>query len=502
MKPDTTEIAKTSRDAVNQPYGLRLQHNDDTLNTRGGAKGLKLYDELERDAHCFAVIQKRKMAVVAHPWEVEPASESLRDRKCAQEVARQLQLLNIDKLTANLLDSLIKGFAIAEIIWALEGSLIVATQVKIRDQRRFSFDADYHLRLLTLQNQTQGELLPAKKFIHHATGAKDGNPYGLGLGSKLFWPVWFKKQSINFWLTFADKFGQPTALGQYPHGTSEPEQQALLESLAQIATDSAITVPVDTTVQFLEANRPAAGDFYEKLCRYMDEQISICVLGENSTTVGKSAGLGSNQASVHNDVRLELARADADLLSETLNNTLVKWIAEYNFPGAGIPRFWRKIAVAEDLKIRADRDTAIFNMGFKPTLDYITNTYGEGWELADTPAAALPAPNQIEQNNTDTNQNAQAAFSNAGEQSIAPTNFLDDMVNAAANDWQLDLNPMLTPIDLALENAIKAGKTLEQFQAELPDLITQMEGSPLATNVAQRSFFARLLGNAGVKFGQ
>jgi len=377
------EAAGAKDDIYNPPFGITLRPHDDTLLTRGGGKGLKLYDEVERDPHCFAVLQKRKLAVVAYGWEVDPASSGLRDKKIAQEVKKQLEAIGFDTITKDLLDAILKGYAVDEIMWATDGIRIYVDKVKPRDQRRFNFDIDYNLRLKTFANLYPGELMPDKKFIIHSMGAKDGNPNGLGLGSKLFWPVFFKRQDITFWLSFADRFGQPLPVGKYPAGTSEPEQNKLMDSLLNISQEYAVTMPDNSMIEFIEANNTAAGDFYERLAKFMNDEISVCVLGENSTTSGKSSGLGSNQAGVHNEVRLELSRADADLLSDTLNNTLVKWITEFNFPGATPPKVKRIVEKEQDLDTRADRDTKIYDMGFEPTLDYITTTYGEGWVKRD-----------------------------------------------------------------------------------------------------------------------
>ncbi|HAF00394.1 MAG TPA: hypothetical protein DCG63_03780 [Methylophilaceae bacterium] len=384
-KPDVkNEIASVKRDIYNINFMGLLANQDDTLLTRGNGKGLKIYDEIERDCHAFAVLQKRKMAVIAREWCVEAASENAADQRAADMVKAQLEALNFDLLTLDLLDAILKGFAVGEIMWARDGAEVVAEKILPRNQRRFVFDEDYQLRLLTQAHMMQGEIMPDRKFIVHSCGGKDGNPYGLGLGSRLFWPVFFKRQDITFWLTFADKFGSPTLLGKYPAGTLEPEQTEFINTLRAMAQDAAIGIPDNMVVELLEASRTGGADVFEKLSRYMDEQISVAVLGETMTTSAKSSGLGGNQSSVHNEVRLELVKADADLLSGTLNKTLVKWLTEFNVPGATPPRVYREVEEEEDLAQRSERDTKIYNMGFAPTLEYITETYGEGWEVKTT----------------------------------------------------------------------------------------------------------------------
>jgi phage gp29-like protein len=481
------EIAGISKDIFNPPFGVNLRPHDDTLLTRGGGKGLKLYDEIERDPHAFAVLQKRKMSVIAYPWEVEAASSSRADKKAADFIKDNFNAINFDKVTLYLLDANLKGYAVGEIMWGTDGSQIVVERIMPRDQRRFAFDYDYKLRLLTWQNMWPGEEMPDKKFIVHSTGAKDGSPYGLGLGTRLFWPVWFKKQSIQFWLTFADKYGSPTAIGRYPAGTSASDQDNLLNALGAIAQESAIAVPDNMTVELLEAARSSAGDFYERMCKYMDDQMSVAVLGENSTTSGKSSGMNSNQAQVHNEVRLELSKADADLLSGTLSNTIVKWLTEFNFPGATPPRVWRRIAQQEDLKSRAERDVMIFDLGFKPTLDYITETYGDGWEVRDIPTAAIQIPAG------DSNQ-AAPAFAEAGDKP-----YTDDLL---ANQLAIEGAKPFADTLVKIKAIVDSATSLENLRDALIGAFGDLPQDELV-KVMQAGFaVAELAGMADVADGQ
>lgn len=480
------EIASAARDILHPVFMGILRNQDDTLLSRGGSKGLAIYDDIERDALAHAVINKRKMAVVSFPWEVDPASNALKDRKAAELVKAQLIAINFDKLTLDLLDAILKGFSVGEVIWNSDGSQIYVERIIPRNQRRFVFDEARTLRLLTLQNTMRGDELPARKFIVHSTGGKDGSPYGLGLGSKLFWPTYFKRQNITFWLTFADKFGSPTAVGKYPGGTSDTDQSNLLTAISSIAQESGVIVPDNMVIELLEASRTSAGDFYERMCRYMDEQISVAVLGETMTTIAKAAGLGSGQSDVQNDIRLELARADADLLTGTLQETLVKWIVEFNMPGAGIPRVWRKIEAQEDLNARAERDERIAKLGFKPTLDYITEIYGEGWAEAapETPPTLKPATK------TPANNAANAATEFAESELFADQQALDDAIDLLASDnMQTQMEKLLAPIAKLVNSS-----TPEQLQNRFAESYAELDTEAMQELMARAFFVAEVWG--------
>ncbi len=381
------EVASLTRDINPRSYNGILAMDDDTLATRGAGKGLRIYDELERDGHAYSVLQKRRMAVIARDWTVNAASDSPIDQEAADVVRAQLGGGRFDQLTLGLLDATLKGYAVAEVMWAVEDGRLVFKKVIDRDQRRFVFTTEAELRMLVPENMITGVELPARKFIRHSFGAKDGNPYGLGLGTRLFWYVWFKRQVLANWLIFTDKFASPTAVGEYPPGTPKAEQDKLLRAAAALSQETAVTIPQGLVLKLLEASRTGSVDAYERFLSYCDQMISEVVLGESLTTSGGKNGSRA-LGEVHNEVRLELVKADADLLSDTLNDTIVRWIVELNLPGAKPPTVYR--IFPEDLDARAERDGKIMKLGFQPTEEYVRQTYGDGWERRPAPVPAAP----------------------------------------------------------------------------------------------------------------
>ncbi|WP_099068883.1 phage portal protein family protein [Nostoc linckia] len=392
-----TEIASVKRDPYLLLLGSRLLNPDDVLQGRGKGE-YKAYDDLLKDGHCFSVLQKRYLAVIAREWSVEPASKDKIDQKAADMVKYHLQSLasraddddllatGFDRTCYNLLDATLKGFKPAEILWSEDGKEFYPNQIKARNQQRFNFAINeagkWELRLLTLEDMIDGEAvtkLYPKKFFSHICGATDDNPYGTGLGRTLWWNVFFKKQGIKFWLQFVDKFASPTAIGKYKRGATKEQKSRLLEALEAIATDAGVMIPEDIEIMLLEASRSGSINCYESLCKYMDGEISKTVLGETLTTEIGSRGSYA-AANTHNEVRKELTKADADLLSDTLNRTLIKWDVQLNLPEAKPPRLWRNFEEAEDLNGRSQRDKTLFDMGFKLKKEAVTEIYGDHYE--------------------------------------------------------------------------------------------------------------------------
>lgn len=494
------EIATVANDITSQLFGGVMRSTDDTLLTRGGGKGLKIYDEIERDCHAYAVLQKRKMALIAREWVVDPATSSRLDKRAADLVREQLanlscdipddevlpQVTGFDAACLNLLDANLKGFSVGEIMWASDGQEIVAAEIRARDQRRFEFspgNRGYRLHLKTWSSLLPGEPTPPRKFITHSFGAKDGNPFGLGLGHKLFWPCLFKRQDITFWLTFVDKFAAPTGVGKYPAGSSPEDQAKLLAALSAIASEAGVIIPDGMLIEYLEAQRSGSIDTYERLARYMDEQISECVLGETlSTNLGGGGSLAAAQ--VHNDVRLELVKADADLLCGTLNGTLVKWITFYNVPGATPPKVWRDCSEPEDLKALATRDKLIVDMGFKPTLAYIHATYGGEW-TESTPAKPTPPLPGIPV--TPPVQFAEGDAATDGQTAI-------DSFAAAftADELQVEMAAVLKPVMARFQESGDFAEAMESLAKSYPEMATDRLQDLLARMIFVSECWGRL----------
>lgn len=346
-------IANAANDITIPYFSGSLQYVDDTLIQRGNGKGLKIYDEIERDTHAGAMLQKRKKTLIGREWEVVPASDSPRDVEAAEVVRECLTALPFDRICEDLEDAILKGFAISEVVWKRVGARIMPVEVVVHDQRRFVFDHDWKPRLLTWTDNRDGIQLPDRKFIVHRHGVKGNNPYGLGLGTRLFWPVLFKREGITFWLHFLEKFAGPTVVAETPYGMDSGEQRKFLNTLSQLRTSAAITVPVGTGVKFLEAARSGSVT-YQDFLKYWDKQISICVNGETLTTDMGDKGGARAASETHAEMLQMLVDSDGDLLSASLKEQLLAWIVEYNVPGAGVPDIWRTRAENE-LKAAAVR---------------------------------------------------------------------------------------------------------------------------------------------------
>jgi phage gp29-like protein len=373
------------RDITRGYLGPLLVPQDLLLTSRGG--DLRLYEQVLSEPQVQSTLQQRRNAVIKCEWDVRPGGTAQIDQDAADFLKEQLKKVNWDRITAGMHYGVFYGYAVAEMIYGQEGDKITIENVKVRNRRRFKFDGDQQLRLQTFADMVPGEPALPPYFWNFRTGADhDDEPYGLGLAHWLYWPALFKRNGIKFWLVFLEKFGMPTAIGKYDQSASDVERTKLLAAAAAIQTDAGMIMPKEMELSLLEAARSGTAD-YKSMHDTMEETIAKVVLGQTLTSQVGASGGNRALGNVHMEVRQDLVKADADLICESFNLGPARWITEWNFPGAAIPQVYREVDEPEDKKSDADRDKVIADMGFKPTLDYITQKYGGEWvEVKSKPA--------------------------------------------------------------------------------------------------------------------
>lgn len=490
------EIASVANDDLFRGFiGDRLINPDVVLATEAKGQGLTFYEQLERDAHVSSVLQTRKLAVIGREWEVLPAAETPKDLEVAEFVKQVFANLGgpvktehaaaaksgFDQARLDLLDAVLKGFSVAEILWMVgdDGKLTI-DELKGRNPRRFSFDVENRLRVLTLKDAIDGELLPSNKLIILTHEKRYDNPYGTALGQKLWWPVWFKKHGIKFWATFNDKFGMPTAIGKYPTGASKEAKSALLDALRAIQQETAITIPEGMVVELLEAKRSGTVDTYDDFIQFMNGEISKAVLGQTLTTelAGPTGSFAASQT--HQEVRLELVKADCDLLCEGINSQLIPPLVQMNFTGfSGFPKMWIRTEEEKDLNALSERDARLSqDVGLPIAQSYFYATYGipkpeAGDELVTPPSRnPTPAPFAAPNNRGKFSSSSALRFAesndpeaNAVEGTLAMEQLSDATLTTALNIYRGGIQELL--------NALQRVPTLEAALARMQPGTTQ-----------------------------
>lgn len=452
--------------------------NPDRIWTTRGHTRFDVYKDLLRDDQVKSCFQQRRSAVTNAEWYVEPGEGDSDESPVVKYVEWLLGQFQFDQVCDKMLYAVHYGYQVGELMYGYDedSGFIYLEDVKVRDRRRFKFGIKGELYL---HDGLKKQLMPADKFWVLSVGADNSdNPYGEGLAHSLYWPVFFKRNGVKFWLIYLEKFGMPTASVKLDQSqVRDPEQRAIaLQILDSIQSDSGVVIPKDFEVELIEASRGGAVD-YDTLERAMDRAIAKIILSQTMTT---DDGSSRSQAEVHKDVRDEVVKADADALCHTFNTQVLPKLIELNFPGAKVPKVWRRTEPEADLVKMAERDNKIKALGFEPTEEYILETYGPGWVKAQSQASDEPE--------------RQAEFAEGGDIASKSKSRRDDQ-QAIVNGSQLLSEGYQELIGVEVEKLLAFAEEtgdLETLRDGLYDILNQPRDEKL-TAIERSTIFSRIM---------
>lgn len=301
---------------------------------------LTLAEEVEEKyLHYQGVIGTRRRAVAQLQITVEPGDDDTRGAEIADALREWIERGELEDELVDVLDALGKGFSVTEIIWDTSARMWWPERLEWRQPQWFTFDrADGRTLLLRGEaGAIQGEPLPPWKFIVHRARAKSGLPIRGGLARGVAWAWLFQAFSLRDWVIFSEAYGQPLRLGRLHAGATEKEADTLLRAVSSISSDFAAVIGAGMEIEFPKVDQRASADLYEKLCEFLDRQVSKAVLGQTATTDAIAGGHAVGRT--HELVRRDVMRADAGQLAATLNRDLVRPFVDLNWgPQKRYPR--------------------------------------------------------------------------------------------------------------------------------------------------------------------
>ncbi len=454
---------------------------------------MELFEEMEeKDPHLFSQLQTRKNAVTGMDFEVIPFSDDEADKEIAEFVRSEIDSLeNFEDVLMDLLDAIGKGVAFSEILWKYEDEKVTIEDIKWRHQKKFFWDHEDKLKIITREFPS-GIELPENKFIYHRYKAKSGHPSRAGVIRIVAWMYLFKNYDLKDWVSFCEVFGLPLRLGKYNPGSSEDDKDALMRALIQIGSDAAGIIPEGAEIEFKEIGKTGSTDIYEKLARYCDEQVSKAVLGQTLTS---DSGGSFAQSKTHNDVRHDLTVADCKAIASTIRRDLIRPLVLFNFgEEKRIPYLRFDFEIADDQKEMADiYETLITKIGLPVPTNHLYKKFSipkpeEGDEVVNgNSSAKLPLKWSV---NKDL-----SVRDNLRTESLKYQSQVDDLIDAVKLQSEGVFAKMVEPIMNLLDQS-----NLEEIRTKFEDekfikaLMDKMDSEDFEQLLQKAMFLADLTG--------
>lgn len=455
---------------------------------------LEVAEELEeKDLHYRSVLSTRKLQVSQLPIMVEAASDDAADQEDADFVREHLVDSGvIGDYLFDMLDGIGKGFSVGEIIWSTEDGLWIPQRIEHRDPRWFEFDRrDGRTLLLKGGAEGVGVAEPLKPFgyVRHTHKTKSGLPIRGGLAFAACWLILFKVFDVKAWVEFLEGFGQPVRLGKYKPGASKEDKATLLRAVRGMWKDSAAIIPDGMAIEWLEAKVNGNVTLQQAFADWADRQVSKLVLGQTGTTdVGQHVGT----ANAHERVREDIEKDDGRQSAGTAQRDLVRPLVDLNKgPRKRYPRLKIERPDAEDVTALVDSVVRLVPLGLRVEASVMRDKLGlpdppKGEDVEVLRAPAPPAP----VSDPPPAEPAPDLATQSQQPVVDAGDALDELAQAALEDWQAGMAPLVDPIQVLAEECGSA----DEFAARLPEILEKMDATTLVRSLAQSCFAARAAG--------
>lgn len=485
MPPSMTGVRSAWSDAI--ASGLtpgRLASIIRAANASDTRDLLTLAEDMEeRDTHYASVLGQRKRAVSG----IEPIVQTAGDERIANEVERLIQAPIFADMVDDLLDAIAKGFAVVQPIWQY-GKVWRPIKYLRQDQRHFQFDRLTGRDLLIRSSSDpDGRPIPPYALIVHRPHLKSGLTARAGLARLVAWTFMLKTYTLQDWAAFLEIFGMPLRVGKYDRNAKQEEKRVLLRAVRELATDAAAIIPQGMEIEFIEAKGGSGNAVFGAMADYLDKQVSKAVVGQTMTT---DEGSSRAQSEVHDEVRIDIRRADARQLGTTINRDLIAPFVSFNWgPDTEPPKVVWPVEDPEDIKTFSEAVARLVPLGQPVAVADVAKRMN--LRVPDKGEAILMPPARPTPEAPPTQK--AAACPGCGETHLASeAQQLDDpLVAEALANWEEDMGPIVSQLMAVARRC----SSFNELRAELATMT--LDTDALADRLAMQTMKARGDGDIG-----
>ncbi|MGB1238763.1 MAG: DUF935 domain-containing protein [Pseudomonadales bacterium] len=466
-----------------------LPNPDPVLRAMGRAE--QTYDAIISDAHIIGDLRSVRAGLLSYKHRIvagkdakDTPQQKLAMDLCTAVMARPPApgMLWQDTLW-NMATAVLRGFRVHELVWELQGDYLLPDKILDRPNRRFKFDTENNLRLLTKANPSEGEATEDYKYLVTRHMPSIDNPYGQALLSSCFWPYTFKHGGFKFYYQFTERYGMPWPIGKYAKGATVPEQNELIDALSQLLQSGVAAIPEDDSVELLTLKSSGSGEpVQERLINLCNREMSKAITSQTLATDVQSKGSFA-ASKTHRDREQSVNTSDRRIIEATMNQ-MFALITRFNCGEDVIPPVFEMYKEKEPTEERSKMWEAATRIG-KPSL----SAYHKEMNIPQA-VDENDVMSSIDSTASNFTTNKTALSFNTGEASLQQQ-AIDEADQAIDRDF-------IEPVLAMLEEYERQGKTLQQFLDDMPGLYNRMDETELTelTSLVLRTAMAEGLASA------
>lgn len=272
---------------------------------------------------------------VSTPKDVDPKFKEDADR-LALVVRNWLQNMDsTESFLMRVLDAIGPGVSCHELDWKLFNDLWLPTPTPVMT-RELMYERDWMLsaRNINYEYIRTGDY--PGKFLVHNPYTDAARPIDQGCFRAAMWYYLFKTGAYSFYMTGAERYGNPIALAHMGPSSDANQRQKILEDLENLASDTVGVVAGVTSIEIIESKFQGAGAVWKDLVKLVDDQLLLAI-GVSPDLIMSGPNGSRSSTETRDGVRLESSKMDARLMWSAINRDCVRWIAWFNGFGPEVP---------------------------------------------------------------------------------------------------------------------------------------------------------------------
>ena len=371
------QVAKAYERTILYGQFARLSEIDKIISKRGRNRVSYYWEMVDTDSVLSGVIETRIDNVSGLDRIIIPASPESDDLIRAEFVkAALLEVNRFEENISELLGACVTGYSVMEVVWKeweYEGQpkWIPDYLISVDPDLFYLENGEWFIKKDATTNEGEPISKHPYKFIIHAFRERYSNHKGVSLLKPIYWPWWFKHNAFGYWLRAAEVGAEITPVMYYDENTSPEEIEEMEEACQKFLKAKYLVVPDKCKVEFPHIKIDS--EFASVLVEKVNQEMRYRVLGSIlSSGVASTGGLALGV--VHAQKEQERKEHDAKSLDATLNETLIQWLVELNYPElSGYPKIKSKWETTRDIKeVRANISLAV-DFGIPMTKTYVAS---------------------------------------------------------------------------------------------------------------------------------
>jgi len=283
----------------------------------------------------------RSGAVAGRPFEcAAPPKVDPIMRGAADDLAGMVQqwLNGLDAPHAffmRVLSAIYYGISAHELLWSKRGGLWLPEPAPIMT-RELRHDRDWSVSVRNRDYEWINTRAHPGRFLLHSPYTIPARPVDQGafLATMFYWL--FKRGGIQFWMSGAERFGNPLALAKMAIGADIAQKLETLADLQQLTADSVGVVSGTSDIQIVEPKAAGSTSVWETLVSMLDTQIFLSIgVSPDLILTGPNGSRASTDS--RKGIMVEGTKLDASMMWGSIVRDVVTWIAYYNMRRSDVP---------------------------------------------------------------------------------------------------------------------------------------------------------------------